>query len=89
MKFQEKINPTLLVRLGQWSLRPIDVKRINWDFESPVDGELVTLGSLNDDSRILFKASEPAYTQNIETLKYVTDSANWIPKADWLVNHKD
>lgn len=88
-KMEEKIDPTLLIRVGNWSLRPIDVKWIDWNFESPVDGELVTSGSLSDDSRILFKASEPTYTQDLETLEYVTDSANWIPKADWLVNHED
>jgi hypothetical protein len=89
MNLQEKIDPTLSIRVGHWSLRPIDIKWINWNFKSPVDGELVTSGSLDDNSRILFKASDPTYTQDIETLEYVINSANWIPKTDWLVNQEN
>lgn len=85
----EKIDPTLLIRIGNWSLRPIDIKWIDWNFKSPVDGELVTAGALSDGSRILFKTSEPTYMQDLETLEYVTNSANWKPKADWLVNQED
>lgn len=85
---KEKIDPTLLIRIGNWSLRPIDIKWIDWNFKSPVDGELVTAGALNDNSRILFKASEETYTQDIVALMYVTNSANWIPKSNWLVEHE-
>lgn len=85
----EKIDPTLLIHIGDWSLRPIDIKWISWDFESSIHGYDVTTGALNDNTRILFKASEPTYTQDLETLEYVTNSANWIPRADWLVNHED
>jgi hypothetical protein len=89
MNFQEKIDPTLLIHIGKWSLRPIDVKWIDWEFKSSFYDEFVTSGSLIDGSRFLFRTSEPTYTQDIQFLKYVTNSANWIPKADWLVNHED
>lgn len=79
----------MLIHIGDGALRPIDIKWINWDLESSIHGSDVTTGALNDGSRILFVASDPTYTQDLETLEYVTDSANWIPKADWLVNHED
>ena len=73
---KEKIDPTLLIRVGNWSLRPIDIKWIDWNFKSPVDGELITTGALNDNSRIIFRASEETYVQDIETLLFVINSTN-------------
>lgn len=90
---QEKIDPTLLIHIGNHSFRPIDIRRIRWNFQSHASapGCLDTSCSVVGGS-FQITASEPNYAQYVETLEFVSDSINWIPESEWVgsaSNHDD
>ena len=90
---QEKIDPTLLTRIGSHSVRPIDIRGIRWNFQSAASdpGCLDTsCSAVGGSFQITYSA--PNYAQYVETLKFVSDSINWIPKSEWVgsaSNHDD
>lgn len=84
---QEKIDPTLLIQIGEWSLRPVDISSIRWNFASSVEEDsLNTTGTLTSGRSFVLKDSEPNYPQNLEILAFVSNTSNWKPKSDWLLS---
>ena len=81
---QEKIDPTLLTRVGNYSLRPVDIIAIQWDYEYHDNpNERHTTCSIGV-STFLFRNSDPAYDRIVEILEFVSSPINWMPKPDWL-----
>jgi hypothetical protein len=79
----EKINPRNLVRVGNFTFRPIDLKYIEWDYNDSL-GETRTgfwLHSVTDRG-FTFKISDPSYTTNKELLMFFSDSENWLTESE-------
>jgi hypothetical protein len=73
----EKINPYHLVRVGNFSFRPADIKSIAWHYKN-LDDRLETEVCLDNGKPFAFKASDMSYWITIERLAFVSDSTNWL-----------
>lgn len=86
---QEKIDPTLLTRIGMYSLRPVDITAIRWDYEYRDNPSERHTACSVEVSTFLFTNSDPVYDRIIEILKFISSPVNWIPKSDWLLTVGD